>query len=120
MNTPRLQDINDVDAGWKHSLALDVNGFVWSWGWNTEGQLGDNQTKYPYSEAPVQVLRGEQAPEDPDNPDPNLTRIIAISAGRSGQHSLAVDANGYGYGWGYNEYGQCGNGESGNFVKDFA
>ncbi len=26
-----LEDINDIDAGWKHSLALDVNGFVWAW-----------------------------------------------------------------------------------------
>jgi len=24
-----LEDINDIDSGWKHSLALDVNGFVW-------------------------------------------------------------------------------------------
>jgi len=31
MNSPSdyLEDINDVDAGWTHSLALDVNGFVW-------------------------------------------------------------------------------------------
>ena len=30
MNTPSdyLEDINDIDAGWTHSLALDVNGFV--------------------------------------------------------------------------------------------
>jgi hypothetical protein len=27
-----LQDIDDVDAGWKHSLALDTSDFVWSWG----------------------------------------------------------------------------------------
>ena len=34
MNTPSsyLQDINDIDAGWTHSLALDVNGFCWAWG----------------------------------------------------------------------------------------
>ena len=34
MNTPSdyLENINDIDAGWMHSLALDVNGFVWSWG----------------------------------------------------------------------------------------
>ena len=40
MNTPSgyLEDINDIDAGWKHSLALDVNGLVWAWGWNSEGQ----------------------------------------------------------------------------------
>jgi len=36
MNTPSdyLEHINDIDAGWKHSLALDVNGFVWAWGRN--------------------------------------------------------------------------------------
>jgi alpha-tubulin suppressor-like RCC1 family protein len=27
-----LEDINDIAAGWKHSLALDVNRFVWAWG----------------------------------------------------------------------------------------
>jgi len=36
-----LDDINDFDAGWMHSLALDINGFVWAWGKNHVGQLGD-------------------------------------------------------------------------------
>jgi len=27
-----LEDINNVSAGWTHSLALDVNDFVWAWG----------------------------------------------------------------------------------------
>jgi len=27
MNTPHLQDINNIAAGWMHSLALDINGF---------------------------------------------------------------------------------------------
>ena len=121
MGTSYLQDINDVDAGWKHSLALErydpwdpnCNGYVWAWGRNDEGQLGDNQENF-YEPTPVQVLRGEQTPADPNNPDPNLTRIIAISAGRSGQHSLAIDANNSAYAWGYNKYGQCGNNESNN------
>jgi alpha-tubulin suppressor-like RCC1 family protein len=40
MSTPSdyLEDINDIAAGLKHSLALDVNGFVWSWGNNLRGQ----------------------------------------------------------------------------------
>ena len=81
------------------------------------GQLGRNDVfESPF---PVQVLRGDQ-PDDPCQSSDYLKHIIGISAGRSGRHSLAVDANGYGYGWGYNKYGQCGNGESGNFVKDFA
>jgi len=37
-----LDDINDFDAGWMHSLALDVTGLVLSWGNNSFGQLGDN------------------------------------------------------------------------------
>jgi len=95
-----LEDINDIAAGWKHSLALDVNGFVWAWGWNGNGQLGVGDD-YPRS-TPVQV-HGVN--------DVNYLRyIIAISAGRSGEHSLAVDANGFAFAWGLNYSGQCGNG----------
>jgi alpha-tubulin suppressor-like RCC1 family protein len=36
----RLENINEIAAGWMHSLALDVNDSVWSWGWNAKGQLG--------------------------------------------------------------------------------
>ncbi len=112
-----LGGIDDIDAGWKHSLALDVNAFVWSWGFNSLGELGvDSLVESPF---PVQVLRGGQ-PDDPSHPSAYLKHIIAISAGRSGEHSLAVDLNNLVYAWGRNEEGQCGNRESGNFVKDFA
>jgi len=96
-----LENIDDVDAGWTHSLAVDVNGLICAWGRNREGQLGDNQRSGYESLAPVRV-RGV-------DDEGYLDDIVAISAGRSGLHSLAVDANGYGYGWGYNKYGQCGN-----------
>jgi len=113
-NVGYLESVCAIDAGWQHSLALDANDHVWSWGWNEEGQLGiDEGGAETYRTTPVQVLCGEQA-QDPCNPNIFLKQIIGISAGRSGQHSLAIDANGYAYGWGYNEYGQCGNGESEN------
>ena len=103
MGTTYLQDINDVDAGWTHSLALDVNSFVWAWGNNYNGQLGDGSENTIRS-TPIQVHGVDD--------EGYLTYIAIISAGRSGLHSLAVDANGYAYGWGYNKYGQCGNGVS--------
>ena len=127
MNTPSeyLEHINDVDAGWKHSLALEsydpsypnYTGYVWAWGNNYWGQLGVGEGTGARS-TPIQVLRGAQAPADPINPDPNLSRIVDISAGRSGEHSLAVDANGYAYAWGCNHEGQCGNGISGENQKE--
>ena len=52
-------------------LALKDDGPVWAWGYNAQGQLGDNSqiTKY----APVQVL-GEGA-------DGYLKDIVYIAAG---------------------------------------
>jgi len=104
MNTLHLQDINEVAAGWTHSLALDVDSFVWAWGTNSQGQLGDGSDT-PRS-TPVGVKCGEQ---NPSNPDSFLESIVAISAGRSGRQSLALDVNNLVYAWGYNKYGQCGN-----------
>jgi len=106
MNTASdyLEDINDIVAGWTHSLALDVNGFVWAWGDNTSGQLGDNSDVD--KDAPVQVLSGEQ---DPGDPNSFLQYIQRISAGRSGEHSLALDVNNFVWAWGRNAEGQLGN-----------
>ena len=59
-----------------------------------------------------------EQPDDPCQPSAYLKHIIAISAGRSGEHSLAVDVNGYAYAWGRNQEGQCGNGESGTGFKE--
>jgi hypothetical protein len=35
----------DIAGGLEHSLALDTNGFVYSWGGNTHGQLAQNATQ---------------------------------------------------------------------------
>lgn len=32
-----------VTSGWRHSLALDAEGRVYSWGWGAYGQLGHGQ-----------------------------------------------------------------------------
>ncbi len=109
-----LDDICDVDAGWQHSLALDVNGMVWAWGDDDYGHLG-NGAGTNDSATPVRVLSGQQ---DPNNPNSFLRYIIQISAGRSGEHSLAVDANNFCYAWGYNEFGQLGNDEHGLVEKE--
>ncbi len=37
-----------------HNLAIESDGAVWAWGWNINGQLGDNTTTD--RNIPVQVL----------------------------------------------------------------
>jgi alpha-tubulin suppressor-like RCC1 family protein len=34
-----LKNIVTYDAGWVHSLALDINSFIWAWGNNYYGRL---------------------------------------------------------------------------------
>jgi len=36
-----LKNVVTYDAGWKHSLAADVDGTIWAWGTDNYGQLGN-------------------------------------------------------------------------------
>ncbi|ROL62509.1 T9SS C-terminal target domain-containing protein [Bacteroidetes/Chlorobi group bacterium ChocPot_Mid] len=89
-----LKSIIAIAGGWWHSLALKNDGTVWAWGNNNLGQLGNGTNTYTYSNVPVKV--------------DSLTSIIAIAAG--GWHSLALKSDGTVWAWGYNNYGQLGNG----------
>ena len=46
-----LEDIIAMDAGWKHSHALDDNNNVWSWGDNHYGELGNGDSAPSFSAA---------------------------------------------------------------------
>jgi len=95
-SAPRtLTGITAIAAGGSHVLALDQNGVVWSWGYNFYGQLGDGTTKERLTAVKVVVPTGV------------VGKINAVSAGLD--HSAAL-LNGTVYAWGYNYYGQVGNG----------
>lgn len=93
-----LAGITAIAAGVNHSLALKGDGTVWAWGMNAAGELGDgtggDRTLNHNSDVPVQVS--------------NLTDITAITAGSD--HSLALKGDGTVWAWGYNEFGQLGDG----------
>ena len=99
-----LGNIDAVAAGAEHSLALDEDRTVWSWGDDSKGELGNGEGENP-SSTPIHVLGG--------NGEPLLENILTISAGRSGKHSLAVDVSGHVWAWGYDGYGQLGKGGGG-------
>jgi len=83
---------SQLSAGPNFSLAVDAEGNVWSWGDNSEGQLGQGNTDENPVAAPVKVK--------------DLTDVISVSAG--GAHALALKADGTVWAWGNNEYDQLG------------
>jgi len=94
-----------VSAGSQHSLALTVDGSIWAWGGNSNGQLGDGtSTDRPW---PVQVMTVVGLADD----RPLLAilhSVIAVSAGD--RHSLALLADGTVLAWGANGKGELGDG----------
>jgi len=96
-----LSGIVAIAAGYEHSVALDGNGNVWTWGNNSWGQLGDNTDIR--KNTPVQVLSSDGKG--------TLSGIIGITAG--GAHTIALDVGGNVWAWGSNFLGQLGIGTFG-------
>jgi alpha-tubulin suppressor-like RCC1 family protein len=83
-----LEEIVDLAVGHHHTLLLGESGLVYSFGHNTEGQLGLGDKK------------NRNYPELVDLP----TQIVALAAGE--HHSLFLDVQGQVYVCGSNTYGQ--------------
>jgi len=92
-----------ISAGGHHNLALLSDGTVWTWGFNTSGQLGDGTTTG--SNVPVQVT-------DPADASGFLQGVTAIAAG--GEHSLVLKSDGTVWAWGSNFGSALGNGATTN------
>jgi len=89
--------ILSISTGSSHSLALCSDGTIASWGYNLYGQLGNSgnsDSSVPVAVTQSGVLAGKT--------------VVAVSAGFS--HSVALCSDGTVATWGYNLYGQLGNG----------
>lgn len=95
VQVPSLTNIRAIAGGGMHSLALHVDGTLWSWGSDLGGQLG-NDAALVDQPTPVQVS--------------GLTNVRDIAAGWS--HSLAILNDGTGRSWGNDAQGQLGNNAS--------
>ena len=85
------------------SLAVGSDGNAYAWGYNQYGQLGDGTRDDKH--APVMV----RTPDRKTYPDlPADFTYLQVSAGAN--HSLALGSDGNVYAWGYNYYGQLGDG----------
>jgi RHS repeat-associated protein len=99
-----LTNITKVAAGPAHTLALDENGQVWSWGNNSKGELGDGTLVNRAFAQRVLAPSGNGF----------LTDIVKIATGGTATtaFSMALDKNGVIYIWGNTSNGQLGTGVS--------
>ncbi|MCQ9634289.1 T9SS type A sorting domain-containing protein [Chryseobacterium sp. WG23] len=86
-------DWKTVTAGTDHSIALKTDGTLWTWGYNDRGQLGDGTTIS--KNIPTQV--GTEA------------NWRSVKTGTYGS-TLAIKTDGTLWTWGYNGWGQLGDG----------
>ncbi len=92
-----ITNVQKISAGGRHALALKSDGTVWSWGDNSQGQLGSGEAAGSFP-TPRQAS--------------GLSGVTDLDAGFT--HSLAVKSNGTVWSWGSNTDGQLGIGNNTN------
>ena len=90
---PAGVSFQSISAGNSHTCALTTEDKAYCWGWNTNGQLGNNSTTKSSIPAAVQMPAG--------------VSFQSIAANTT--HTCALTTEGKAYCWGWNGYGQLGN-----------
>ena len=84
-------------ACWGVNMVLRNDGTLWTWGFNNDGQLGNGSTQSFYSPQQAGMI---------------MSGVSDISSGD--RHAMAIKTDGTLWGWGWNQYGQIGNGTTTN------
>lgn len=80
-----------VEAGFYHTVALKADGTLWTWGYNTDGELGDGGSSY--RSTPMQI---------------GTDHYRMVAAGH--YQSYAIRDDGTLWAWGSSAFGQIGDG----------
>ena len=89
------RSITAIAAGQYHSVALDREGSVWTWGWGVHGQLGTRDIEDVFE--PTRVFRRKET-------------VVQIGAGYA--HTLLLTSKGEVWVFGCALFGQLGNGDN--------
>jgi len=93
---------DSLSVGGRHVCGTTTDGAGWCWGENTDGRLGDG-TNLNERHAPVQVGISDS--------------WASLDAGE--MHTCGVTSDGTGWCFGWNQYGQLGNGSSGDDATQY-
>ena len=83
-----------IRTGDSHTCGLTARGAAYCWGYNEDGQLGDGTTADSGTDGPQAVIGG--------------LRFASIQTGS--YHTCGLTARGAAYCWGFNAYGELGDG----------
>jgi alpha-tubulin suppressor-like RCC1 family protein len=89
-----------IAAGGENGHAIKSDGTLWAWGYNNYGSLGDSSTVD--KKVPTQIG--------------NETSWKSISKGDGGGFTIAIKSDSSIWTWGYNNWGQLGNGTLNNKI----
>ncbi|MCX6873797.1 MAG: hypothetical protein NTW21_08310 [Verrucomicrobia bacterium] len=98
-----------IACGGNHALALAADGTLFSWGYNSQGQLGVGTSSSVPVRAPLAVKATGV-----------LSGKTVVSVAGGGWHSLVLASDGTVCSWGYNGYGQLGIDATGNRTEPVA
>jgi alpha-tubulin suppressor-like RCC1 family protein len=101
ITSPSRAGKHAVAVGSGSYAAIDMQGYVWTWGANWNGRLGDGSFNARYF--PARVKKSS-------SPNDYLTGIVSITAG--GGTMAALDADGTVWTWGAGAGGTLGNGSA--------
>ena len=87
-------ETKSIASGTFHNLVITPSGELYVWGGNSNGQLGNGVTQ-------------DQA----QSSKPSGLSSLVVAADGGWEHSLALLADGSVWAWGFNQYGQLGNGK---------
>ncbi|MEI7620912.1 MAG: fibronectin type III domain-containing protein [Candidatus Moraniibacteriota bacterium] len=91
-----ITNISKISAGYQHSMALKNDGSLLAWGWNAYGQLGTNNRNSATIALPVTGA--------------GTSNVKMVEAGNN--HTVMLKNDGTTWAWGWNAYGQLGNGDT--------
>ncbi|WLT11201.1 RCC1 domain-containing protein [Bifidobacterium asteroides] len=95
-----------ISTSWSFDMAIGQDGYVYTWGYNRQGQLGNNTHDISFHPTPSRVFASNKSTAAAG---PWL-KAVQVSAGS--WFALAIDEDGTTWAWGQNSHGQLGNGTS--------